>query len=284
MRSVVVVGALGVLLTGCGSGPSVVTGGPAPKAAYAGPMTLPLDYSDTAGVMERSGAAGRALECDGTPFDGGGGDYDSGLATTQSSAEAALSNLFKEDPPTYPPHDGYRVERRGDGRVLFSYDVDGRTKVAFIAADDIRDWDHHTGWGVESWAQCDPAELPDGATGSFALDVWTDAAGVRAPVSVIRSYQGPAHCDWQDVTFLELGPEGHATTYLRDPHGTLADFVRTSYSKAVLLPKEAVDTGYHRDGRELWTVTAKDAAYLVSRATPDDVERWPAEKQPIGCD
>src|SRR5689334_22754027 len=128
MRSVVAVGALAVLLTGCGSGPSVVIGGPEPKAAYDGPMTLPLDYSDDAGVAARSGAAGRALECDGTPFDGGGADYDSGLATTQSSAESALSNLFEEDSPAYPPHDGYRVERRDDGRVLFSYDVDGRTK------------------------------------------------------------------------------------------------------------------------------------------------------------
>lgn len=43
-------------------------------------MSLPADYADKATVLERSGAAGRALECDGMPYSGGGGDYvDGGL-------------------------------------------------------------------------------------------------------------------------------------------------------------------------------------------------------------
>ena len=62
------------------------------------------------------------------------------------------------------PDDGYVVERVEGDRVLLSYDVDGLTKVAVIAADGIKDWNDDDGWGVESWGQCDPAELPAAVT------------------------------------------------------------------------------------------------------------------------
>ncbi|HET6166811.1 MAG TPA: hypothetical protein VFE07_08285 [Marmoricola sp.] len=286
MRSLVAVGGVVLVLSGCGSQSPVVTGETVANP-YDGPMSLPLDHSDDATVAARSGAAGRALECDGPPFDGGGGDYDSGLASTQSSAEHALSNLFDEDSPTYPPHEGYRVERRDGGRVLFSFDVGGRTKVAFIASDDVRDWKHHTGWGIESWAQCDPAELPDSATGSFAVDVWTDASGARVPVSTVTSWPGPEHCDWQDIIFLELGSDASGSAqqeYLRDTRGKLADLLDVTYEADATLPKGATDTGWRHDGRELWLVPDRSAAYLVRVGDATDVERWPASTQPIGCD
>jgi hypothetical protein len=248
-------------------------------------MRLPVDHSDDATVAERSGAAGRALECAGAPYDGGGADYDSGLASTQDSPAEALANLFAEDPFWWQtPEEGYLLERQDDGRALLSYDVDGLTKVAFIAADDIRDWKKHTGWGIEAWASCDPSELPPAVSDAMTVGVWSDATGARVPSTSIRSFQGPEHCDWDDITFLEVGPERTADEYLRDTHGELADFLATTYSRAVLLPKDAVDTGYHRDGRVLWTVPDKKAAYLVSQKDVDDVERWPATATPIGCD
>lgn len=284
VRSILVVGALALLLSGCGS--SSVVGSPDPGVeAYDGPMRLPVDHSDDATVAERSGAAGRALECTGAPHDGGGADYDSGLASTQDSPGAALANLFAEDGFWWQtPEDGYRLERQEDGRALLSYDVDGRTKVAFIAADDIRDWKKHTGWGIEAWASCDPSELPPTVSDAMNIGIWNDATGTRVPSTRIRSFQGPEHCGWDDITFLEIGPEHDADEYLRDIHGELADFTTTSYSKGVLLPKDAVDTGYRRGGRVLWTVPAKKAAYLVSQTNPDDVERWPATARPVGCD
>ncbi len=118
-------------------------------------MSLPVDYRDKATVMERSGAAGRALECDGDPYDGGGADYDSGLASVQGSATGALENWFEEEifGPQIPA-EGYRVEREDDGRVLFSWDVRDRTKVAVIAANGLQDYNDDTGWGIEAWAQC----------------------------------------------------------------------------------------------------------------------------------
>ncbi len=59
--------------------------------------------------------------------------------------------------PEQPDH-GYRVERAERDRVLYSYDVDGRTKVAVVVAKDQRD---RPGWGPETNASCDPAELPE---------------------------------------------------------------------------------------------------------------------------
>jgi hypothetical protein len=71
MRSVVAGGVLALVLCGCGTQSPVVTGEPVPTP-YAGPMSVPLDHSDDASVLDRSGAAGRALECTGKPFDGAG--------------------------------------------------------------------------------------------------------------------------------------------------------------------------------------------------------------------
>jgi hypothetical protein len=45
---------------------------------------------------------------------------------------------MRESGPVFSaPSDGHRVERARDGRVLFSYDVDGRTRVAMFAADGV---------------------------------------------------------------------------------------------------------------------------------------------------
>ena len=289
MRSVVMVALLVLTVAGCGSDPVVVTGGPEANA-YAGPMHLKLDYSDEATVAAASGAAGKALECTGDPYLGGGADYESGLATVQDSAKDALGNLFDKDFGWVVPTTGYRVERSDDDRVLFSYDVDGLTKAAFIAADGIEDWKHHSGWGIEAWAQCDPAEFPASVADDFWMDVWTDASGARVPVTTVESFPGAEHCDWQDITFLRLGedPRGLARDrveeYVRDTTGELGRFLNGAFSDHARVPGDAQDTGWRHDGRELWLVPVKSAAYLVSLADDTDVERWPASTEPIGCD
>ena len=86
--------------------------------------------------------------------------------------------------------------------MLFSYDVDGRTKVAIFAADDVRDWNRDEGWGVRAWAQCDPSELPPDVTDDLNIGVWEDESGRRVPVTRIQSFQGAEHCSWTDITFL----------------------------------------------------------------------------------
>jgi hypothetical protein len=272
-----------LLLAGFGSSKVVVEGNLV-SSPYDGPMSLPLDHSDGAPVMARAGAAGRALECDGRAYDGGGADYDSGLASFQDSAGAALENLFKEDRPSSQlPLEGYRVEREDGGRVLLPYDVHEKTKVAFVVSDDIGDYDGGKGWGVEAWAQCDPAELPASVTEALDIEVWHDASGARVPLATIRSFRGPKHCDWQNITFLRLGPEATADEYLRDPTGELAAYVTATYDATSALPLGAKDTGFHHYGRQLWLSAGRDAAYLVSMHEPNDVQRWPAATRPIGC-
>jgi len=258
---------------------------------YDGPMSLPIDHSDEADVMARSGAAARALECTGTPYDGGGADYaDSGLESVKDDPEAALADWFaKEGTGWGMPDSEYRVERRDGDRVLFSYDAEGRTRAAVIVADGIKDWKHHTGWGVETWAQCDPSELPAAFTDRRNLGVWTDAEGRRVPVSEVLSFQGAAHCGWEDITFLRIGEEARRVDdrleeYVRDTDGELARELHGEFEARASVPSTATDTGWRRDGRELWVVPDKSAAYLVSVDDSTDVERWPASTVPIGCD
>ncbi len=273
-RTVIVVLAL-VTLAACGNAPLVKSGAP-PATPYAGPMSAPMDFADEASVMERSGAAGRALECDGEPYEGGSGNYDTGLESVQETAKGALENVFQEFANTLPG-EGYRIERTDDGRVLFSYDVSKRTKIAFIAADGIKDYNHHTGWGIESWAQCDPAEFPESVTKALGIEVWQDPSGARVPVSRIQSSKGAAHCDWEDVTFLLY----KKIAYVRDPRGTLGDIL-PSYDGSAKLPATATDTKLEHYGRRLW-IGPDRAAYLVRVDDSGDVERWPAAERHIGC-
>lgn len=275
-----------LLLAGCGTSTTVVTtaGDPVPSP-YGGPMHVKQSLADRASVMERGGAAARALECDGAPGDGGGGDYaDGGLETVQGSPAEALENYLDQETWGQVPDVGYRVERDDGDRVLLSYDVDQRTKVAFIAADGIRDWNHDQGWGIESWAACDPAELPGDFTEQADIGVWTDVNGGRVPTDTIVSYQGAEHCDWQDITFVMLGrPADGGIQFVSDAGGEFDTMLRSTYAASAKLPEDATDTGFRRDGRALWLTAEKDAAYLVNVADPTDVERWPAARQAILC-
>lgn len=289
----------GVALAGCGS-PVVVTGTPVVDP-YAGPMHVAQGPADRLGA--RWGAAGLALECDGEGYRGGRGDYQDGLESAQGDAVNALEGWLVQE-GWQLPGSGYRNERDTGERVLWSYDVRGRTKIAMIAADGIRDFDGDVGWGIESWAECDPAELPVAVTDSLGIGVWQDASGRRLPVTEVVSVQGPEHCGWDDITFLTVtesgAPDGHrhhgradasgdaartsrnATQYVRDVNHELSDHLHTAFDAHSSLPKGAVDTGFQRDGRQLWLVPG-DAAYLVRLGTPRDVEKWPAATTPILC-
>lgn len=269
-------------LAGCGtSNPNLVVTGNPPAHSYPGPMVVSVSHSPDAPVAARSGAAGRALECAGTPYAGGAGYYDSGLASVQDSAEAALKNYFSEE-ILQLPRSGYRVERSEDGRVLFSYDVDGQSKITFIAADSIRDFNHDRGWGVETWAECDPSELPANVTDELGIQVWQDAHGSRVPVTKIVSFKGAEHCDWQGITFLEIDNNGDHQ-YVRDVTGELKPFLASTFDADVPLPAEATDTGFSRGGRRLWLDPKRMAAYLVIEREPSHAERWPVAKTHIGC-
>lgn len=279
MRGVLGLTAALVALAVAGCGSAVVDESAAPaQSAYDGPLVVEVSDEDDPDPMVRGGAAARALECTGEISNAGGADYDSGLATVADSAEDALETWLRDDWMTHLPAEGYRVEREDDGRVLLSWDVDERTVVAVIAHDAITDWEGETGWGVESWAACDVSELPaeqDGTT-----QVWTDAQGARVPTTMVKSRLGPEHCDWQDITFLSLGEGRSARQFLGGEAGDLAYLLRTTYDASVEVPRDARDTGFRRDGRELWVTS--DAAYVREPGSPTG-ERWPEARREIAC-
>ncbi len=269
-------------LTACGN--DVVVDDPPAAAAYDGPLDTPISYADDADVMERSGSAGSALECTGKPTEGGGADYDSGLARSQKTAEQAIENWMAEDGPGPLPENGYRVEREADGRVLFSFDVEERSLATIIVSDNISDWRGKTGWGVESWAACDPAEFSDDFAEEAGVGVWERPDGSKVPTTTLSSFEGPEHCDWQSVTFLTFGEYGEGLSFARDPDGALSELTFTAYDAKADLPEDAVDSGFQRDGRHLWLAKDDTAAYLVSLDDPADVELWPGLREPAWCD
>ena len=273
------------VLAGCGQGSSA--GGEEARVddPYDGPMSLPQSFADKATPLERSGAAGQALECEGRVFRGGAGNYDSGPESVQPGPEEALDDWIEQEAWALQiPETGYAIERDDGDRVLFSYDVDGHSTIAVITADGITDYDGDDWWGVESWAMCDPSELPAAVTDELNWGVWEDASGRRVPVTRIVSYRGSEHCDWQDLTFLYTGSERHGPQYVRDVHGELAEWLTTTYDADATMPVTASDTGLRRDGHQLWLDDSPKAAYVVSIDDPTDVERWPAAaKDPIGC-
>jgi hypothetical protein len=261
-----------LLVAGCGS--VVVDRDRSGTPPYEGPLD--------------AGAAVAALQCVGkTPYERGEHGYNDGLARVRSSAVEALDEYMRESGPIFSaPSDGYAVEREQVGRVLFSYDVDGRTKVSMFAAAGVRDWNGDKGWGVRAWAQCDPSELPPDVTDDLNIGVWEDESGRRVPVTRVQSLQGAEHCSWTDITFLLVGREETADWYVRATGAGDDDFarlLRTTFAAEATLPEGATDTGLRRDGRQLWIGPDKEAAYLVSLDDARDVERWPAARQPILC-
>lgn len=272
-------------VSACGTSAVVTGAGTPPATPYDGPLDVAADPGDEEKPLaERAGAAYLALECDAEPGSGGAGDYDGGLEHVGGGPEDALEIWFEEVGWGALPETGYRIERDDGDRVLISYDVDRRTRIAFVVGDDVRDYRDDVGWGVLSWAACDPAELPADVTDALGIEVWTDADGRRVPTTTIRSHRGPEHCDWQRITFLSLGEDPDAEQFLRDvDHEFGRARVTVRFSASAGLPPSATDTGYRRDGRQLWLGEDPRAAYLVSESDATDVERWPAVKEPIQC-
>jgi hypothetical protein len=280
-RLVAVTVLMAVAVVGCGEGideDMVVEGSP-PAAPYGGPLYVPTKDVDEDGeraVLTRSGAAGRALECDGEAYAGTSGE-EWGRAEAGSTPEEGLKLYFDMEQPEVPPT-GYRVEAERDGRVLYSFDVAGRTRVAVVVAEDQRG---RPGWGPEASASCDPAELPADFTDSREMEIWTDAAGKRIPTTTVSSSLGPEHCDWQSARMLSLGRGQDTEQYVRDPEGVFErDRLSAPYGADLPMPGDARDTGYRLGDRELWLTDDRTAAYV---RTPDGVEAWPRTKEVIAC-
>ncbi|MEU6147813.1 hypothetical protein ABZ848_46680 [Streptomyces sp. NPDC047081] len=257
----------------------LVVTGTAPAVPYSGPLHVPaknLDEDSVRATRIESGAAGRALECDGEIYSGGGSDPWS-EGDGGATPEEGLQAYFDIEQPEVPHH-GYRVERRETDRVLYSFDVNGRTKVAVVVAKDRK---NRPGWGPETSASCDPAELPASFTDQQWYEIWTDRHGERVPITKVSSNAGPEHCDWQKAHFLSLGEGKKGRLYARDPDGVLPEGMLTSpYDGDVRMPADAHDTGYRYHGRQLWLTDDPARAYV---RTSHGVEAWPLVKEGTAC-
>jgi hypothetical protein len=236
------------------------------------------------GRLDGAGAARRALQCRYHPYAGGRGVYDDGLLEVQSTyLRAAEAFMTPNSGALTLPPDGYRLARHVRNRVLLAYEVRGRIKAAIILRNGITDYMQHTGWGVEAWAACDPAEYSAATIDKLGLGFWQDEHGRPAPIGQVESFPGTGWCDESGVGFLQTGRYPRELTYVRDTDNRLTRYLRAAYDGDTSLPSAAVDSGYHRDGRELWFGPDKIAVYLVSLTDKTDVERWPAVKPGVGC-
>jgi hypothetical protein len=239
---------------------------------YAGPLVLTRSGPASSDVVARSGAAGQVLRCDGKIHWGDSGHDarpDGGAST--ATARAALAG-FTAAMRHYLPQDGYRFARSAGRRVLFTFDVAGRPRVAVIVLN-RGTGKGKAGWVLDSYASCDFSELPPSAVPDSWVQVWTDRTGKPVPTDVIESGPGPAHCDLTTVTLLTLAGRRQ---YARDPDGKLTKELAHPYRATATLPTQARDSGFRRDGAALWLTD--DAAYLVS---PQNTELWP--RSDVGC-
>ncbi len=142
----------------------------------------------------------------------------------------------------------------------------------------------------------DTSSSTEGPEGS-----WFDASGRPVPNgspddtrNVLNVYQGAAHCQWETVTFMNIGwpvgtlsnAEGDWRQYVRDPNGLFDDgALHVGYLSDTSLPSDATDTGYHRGAWRLWvSPTQADDAIFVVNADTGAVERWGRATPPIICD
>lgn len=267
---------VGLAAAGCGGDghDTLVVTGTVPATPYTGPLDLPYRVEDDGDAEESSGAAGRALECEGAIRAGDAGDAWS-KGDGGSTPEEGLEAYFDIYQPELPDQ-GYRVERTEGDRVLFSYDVAGRTKVAVVVA---KDQPRRPGWGPETSASCDPSEFPASWTKAHGYEIWTDRDGHRVPTTEVSSTAGAEHCDWQSAHFLDLGRYGRQ--YARDPRGVLPpEALTAAYDPDVRMPADARDTGYRYGDRRLWLTPDRSTAYV---RTSDGVEAWPATTSRFGC-
>ncbi|MER5945494.1 hypothetical protein ABT127_05480 [Streptomyces sp. NPDC001904] len=277
--------AVGLLaLTACGTEVPdglIVAKPAAPATPYSGPLKAKTpERVGEDSPLEGGGAALLTLECTGRPHEAGAfadeGSGDDGAGSAAEALARQAADGFYEMPDR-----GYRVEARSGHRVLYSYDVAGRTRAAVIVAEDRR------GWFAETHAACDPSEYRARERARLSVMVWQDTRGRAVSTAKVVGWMGAEHCDWQSVEFLTLGrgDDGRlrGRQFLRDPERKLADLdgLTTTYANDVPLPADAVDTGYRHDGRELWLAPDKSRAYV--RDADGAVERWPGRDEPVGC-
>jgi len=111
---------------------------------------------------------------------------------------------------------------------------------------------------------------------------WTYGEGCLVRIDVISHHQGAAHCDWEQMQWITIGkPLGRSIEddsaenigrYLWDPRGVLPDGPFGAEIERTDLPESASDTGFRRNGRELWLDESDESVMYV--VVGDTVQIW----------
>lgn len=254
---------------------------PAPEP-QATPYTGPLRVEPPETGPDRSaGAAGLALRCRTEPS-GHNDVADKHAGEVAGTPEAALADHLPNGSAVHGASRDYRKAAEDRERVLYIYAPEG-VPVQALVAHLGESMDGHTGWYIESFASCDPAEFPESDTRGAGIQIWTDSAGRRAMTTEIVSSEGPDHCDWQHLTFLHLNDSGEEPpefAYVAGARPDLDDYFDEPYQQGLALPDDAVDTGYHLGDDSLWLSPDGRRAYVGSRS---QVDLWPRTNKPLYC-
>ena len=275
--------AVALIASACGSGAVETTSEPIAVEPVDTEAALPVvdlfedpvpDHPDPA---RRAGAASNFIDCEHEIW-AGGWSADFGPPGSAEDPSSALA-VFADDQVFAVPRTGFTQAGTDEFRRLFTYANNGATKIAVIVVDRTEvPLEGTTGWIVETFASCDPAEYDPSADQDLPFEIWTDRDGIRVPVATLSSAAGPSHCDWESVTFLRIGDE----SFVRDPDGAFAEATGLRpFQPDTNLPSDAVDTGYRREGTALWIAADRTTAYFVG---PERVEGWPAPDTVFGCD
>jgi hypothetical protein len=271
MKAVAAVVVTLVVATGCS-----VEKGPGGGDGHAGLVvgTAETAYDGPLVVRDaRFGAAGEVVECR-HEVSGGRAEEQANLNETFDSPAEALANEIGMVLGSWP-RGGYRIAAERPKRVLLTWAHGDRDVLAVITTFGRGNLDK-TGWYVESWARCDPADFPDATALEMGYEVWSERNG-RVSTKRISSSAGPAHCDWQESTILHVG----RATYWRNAPADLGEYFTVPYAEGMELPADAQPTPYSRQGRRLWLSPDQTVAYVgTSRG---GVERWVRPTRPLLC-
>lgn len=288
MRGVWIAGlAAALFLGGCGDnaepeansnseGSGVDTSAPAPTSSP-GPVLFQQPVADAPRPEVRGGAAPNFLDCAAGIANAGWAPDFGGPSAGTDSPDTAL-DAFLADAPFHLPVTGYVQRASTRHRALFTHEVQGEVKAAVIVAhaDSGAELTAPSGWVVETFATCDPAEFDPAQDDRLDTQVWSDQQGRRVPTSKVTSFTGPSHCEWTTVTFLVLNDR----QYVRDPEGVLEPELVRPYDPDTDLPDDATDTGYRRIDQQLWLSATESVAYMVG---PDHIEAWPSTVTETWC-
>lgn len=266
------------LVAACGGSQSGGSGGLGLVDSGGGPVVeadlFEQPVADAPDPADRAGVADDFVECSHDLWQGGW-SMDFGPPGSAPDPEDAVL-LFLEFWAF--PTSNYTLAGQDENRMLYTHMVDGIPKIAVIVADSKQvELDAEDGWVVETFAACNPAEYDPSTDDEIPMDIWLDPDNQRVPTSIITSTHGPDHCNWESVTFLTFD----GRQYIRDPDGVLArDGFAVAFNDDAELPESARNTGYHREGQQLWMSADRMTAYVVD---DDRVEAWGTTDELIGC-